>query len=147
MLADMQANFARLLRIRVIATVLALPGLTFAAERDTSTLDTIRAHFVAARALPPGSRPPPPATDLKSLIRVPISTLEAYLGASEPAFECGDLFPRPPATCIAYTFGPEPAPEVEDPASEIAVATGGPWLLVIGISNGRVVASRWLGQR
>ena len=119
---------------------------TSAGPSDTLILDAFRDAFAAARALPLGSRPPPPDLKPAGLVHTPFTTLKAYLGHATH-LDCDDLLTRPVKTCASFTFGPAPTIPVDDPPGSITVTTGGPWLLVVGLSQGRVVDARWLGQK
>ncbi len=110
-----------------------------------NVLGELRDKFAAARALPLGSRPGPPSVDLKPLIGVSESTLAHYLGGPT-SIDCGELFRTHQDTCSAFRYGPDPAP-VEEHDGYITLKTGGPWLLVVATSHGRIVDVRWLGQR
>ena len=132
----------KLIRSGTFMASLVVATASLAAAASTPTLETFRAAFAAARALPLGSRPSPPDLEPTSLIHTSFLTLRAYLGHST-RLDCDDLLTRPAETCASFTYGPGP----EDPPGSITVTTGGPWLLVVGLSNGRVVDARWLGQK
>jgi hypothetical protein len=125
---------------------LVMSVATLAGGSSTSSLEAFRQAFAGARALPLGSRPSPPDLDPTSLIHISFSTIRAYLGRSTH-LDCDDLLARPPEACASFTFGPGPSPPVEDSPGSITVTTGGPWLLVVGLSKGHVVDARWLGQK
>jgi hypothetical protein len=116
-----------------------------------SVLTELSADFLAARAQPPGSRPTPPDVDLERLIGLKATSIRATLGAP-------DRPPRawkPPceaARCWSYTYGPGPAPvpnevQQDGDTNYIVMSYGGPSLLILGVSGGRVVSADWLGQR
>jgi hypothetical protein len=115
-----------------------------------TVLTELAADFSAARAQPLGSRPAPPYVDLERLIGLNVSSIQAALGAPDSR-EPG--MPLCEATrCWSYTYGPGPAPvpnEVQHDGdiSFIVVTTGGPFLLVLGVSGDRVASAHWLGQR
>jgi hypothetical protein len=142
----MSRNLGMAIRIGAAIAALAVPVATPVAAADTPTLVAFRDAFAAARALPLGSRPSPPNLEPTGLIHASIATLRAYLG-HWTRLDCADLLERPAETCASFTYGPDPAPPVEDPPGSITVTTGGPWLLVVGVSKGRVVDARWLGQK
>ena len=136
----------KLIRTGTFVASLAVAVATLAAASSTRALETFRAAFAAARALPLGSRPSPPDLEPTSLIHTSFLTLTAYLGHST-RLDCDDLLSRPAETCASFTYGPVLAPPVEDPPGSITVTTGGPWLLVVGLLKGRIVDARWLGQK
>jgi hypothetical protein len=129
---------ARLIWIGAFVAALAVPFATHSAVADSQFLSACRDAFSAARALPLGSRPPPPALELGRLVNIPFATLRGYLGPST-RLDCNDLLHVPVDACASFTYGPGP---------DTTTATfGGPWLLVVGISKGLVIEARWLGQR
>ena len=128
----------------LLAALVASMALTGAT--GTPMLHAFRDAFAAARALPLGSRPSPPDLDPTSLVHTSLFTLKRLLGPSMHV-DCDDLLTRPVETCVSFTYGPAPAPPVEDPPGSISVTTGGPWLLVVGLSKGRVMDAQWLGQK
>jgi hypothetical protein len=134
----------KLIRPAMFAASLAMAVATLAAASSTRVLETFRAAFAAARALPLGSRPSPPDLEPTSLIHTPLITLSGYLGQSTP-IDCSDLLTRQAETCVSFIYGPGPAPQ--DPPRSITITTGGPWLLLVGLSKGQVVDARWLGQK
>jgi hypothetical protein len=145
-LDDMPHSLARSIWTGVVVAVLAVPVTALAGGTDPPFLSAFREAFAAARALTLGSRPPPPALELDRLVHTSIEMLRTYLGPST-RLDCGDLLHVPVEACASFTYGPGPEPAVESPPGTITITTGGPWLLVVGISKGRVVEARWLGQR
>jgi hypothetical protein len=142
----MPRNGAALVGAGSFLAALALSVTTVADTATTPVLESFRDAFKAARALPLGSRPSPPDLEPTSLIHTSFATLSGYLGHST-RLNCDELLARPAETCESFTYGPGPALPAEDRRGSITISTGGPWLLVVGISNGRVVDSRWLGQK
>jgi hypothetical protein len=139
----------------VILTITFLPtALLFAGEPSDdyhATLNQLASDFKGARALPAGSCPSPPDLDLKALLGSNSTRLRSALGppdrpvrGSRP--KCGaDL-------CWTFRYGPKPnfahsAVAQENGLNSILVATGGPFLLIVGISSNRVETAEWLGQR
>jgi hypothetical protein len=119
-------------------------------SHPSSVLTELSADFSAARAQPLGSRPAPPDVELTRLIGLKTSSVHAALGAPESQ-EPG--MPLCEATrCWSYTYGPGPKPfsdEVQHHGNtdSIVVSTGGPFLLILGVSADRVISAHWLGQR
>jgi len=115
-----------------------------------SVLTELSADFSAARALPLGSRPTLPYFDPERLIGLRVSSIQAALGTPDirdPVMSLCEV-----ARCWSYTYGPGPAPlsnEVQHDGNTdfIVVTTGGPFLLVLGVSGDRVASARWLGRR
>jgi hypothetical protein len=120
----------------------------------TSSLNALAKHFARARILPSGSRPSPPTIDLGMIVGLRSAAIRKALGVSDPPvdgydFQCGA------PTCWVYTYGPEEhgggeeTPSIEDGSnlSTIVITTGGPFLLVLGISANRVLTARWQGQK
>jgi hypothetical protein len=140
-LHDMPRSLARSTWTGVVVAVLAVPVATLAGGTDPPFLSAFREAFAAARALPLGSRPPPPALELDRLVHTSIETLHTYLGPWS-RLDCGDLLHVPVEACASFTYGPGPEPAVESPPGTITITIGGPWLLVVGISKGRVVEAR-----
>jgi len=138
----------------MVALALLLPlRVTGGTEvsQSRSTLKALSRHFDAARASPPGSRPATPNIDLRALVGVPSSAVRASLGT--PA-TCAWV-PPPKligGECWSYVYGPK---AVQTPVSvdlhngyeEITVVTGGPFLLMLNVSEGHIAAAKWLGQR
>ena len=128
--------------------------LLFAGEsRDhyRAALSELADDFKSARTLPAGSRPSPPDLDLKSLLGLSSTRLRSSLERPDHPIhgyrpQCGaDL-------CWVFTYGPKEsfAPSVikqENGVNTIEVTTGGPFLLVIGLSSNRVATARWEGQK
>ena len=135
----------RLPPILLGALTLPLGGCAFPAARPQSALETVGAAFVAARAMPLDSRPMPPDIDLRSVVGASSPDVLKALGLPR---HCTYEFRNhlPGATCWSYTYGPKSAPpQIED--GYIVVTTGGPWLLLLEISDDRVVNATWLGQK
>jgi len=142
----MPRHLAVLIGTCCLFSTLAMPVATPAGESSTSALDAFHTAFVAARTLPPGSRPLPPDLEPSRLIHTPLIVLKGYLGASMQ-LDCGELLSCRAEKCVYFTYGPGPTAPTDDPPGSITVVTGGPWLLVVGVSKGRVVDARWLGQK
>ncbi len=145
-LDEMSRHGAALIRTAGIFAGLATSVTILAGASSTSILDSFRDAFAAARSLPLGSRPSPPALEPASLIHTSLASLSAYLGHSKH-FDCGDLLARPAEKCVSFTYGPGPSMPVKDTPGTVYFTTGGPWLLVVGMSKGVVVDARWLGQK
>jgi hypothetical protein len=115
-----------------------------------SALTELSAYFSAARAQPPGSRPMPPYFYPGRLIGLSVSSIETALGTPdvlEPGMPICEA-----ARCWSYTYGPGPAPlsnavQHDGNTEFIVVSTGGPYLLILGVSGDRVSSARWQGQR
>lgn len=113
------------------------------------TLRKLTKEFSAARAMPLGSRPRPPNTDLAALNGLPSSAINAALGPED----MGSFRPECHApVCWSFTYGPGPAPfhapvDNGNGTVSVEVTTGGPWLLVIGLTSGHVATAFWQGQR
>lgn len=122
-----------------LAAALAVPFATHSKETEAQLLTAFRDAFLAARALAPGSRPPPPPKlELGRLVHISFEMLRSYLGPPT-RLDCDDLLHLPVDACASFTYGPGP--------NKTTVTFGGPWLLVVGVSKGRVAEVRWLGQR
>jgi hypothetical protein len=145
-LDDMSCKLAVVIQAVAVMAALGVPVAALVAATNTSTLVALRDAFAIARALPRGSRPSPPDLEPTELINSSLATLEAYLGRST-RLDCDDLLTRPAETCASFTYGPGPAPPIKVAPDSVTVTTGGPWLLVAGLSKGRVVDARWLGQK
>ncbi len=118
------------------------------------TLDTLSQSFAQIRRDPPSPHwPAIPDIDPEPLIGMPASAIRAALGRSdrpdryEEDWECGA--PR----CWVYTYdSPKPRDYVvvDSPTpglKTVIVSTGGPPLLILGITSGRVTSARWQGQK
>jgi hypothetical protein len=121
-------------------------------KRARSELKVLSHKFVVARALPADSRPNPPNINVRLLVGRRLSSIRKALGPADtrdqdlPPLKCGA------GLCLSYTYGPksdsEPAPIQESDCTEaIRVASGGPFLLVLGVATDRVISAHWLGQR
>ena len=123
------------------------------AARIQAALAVLANQFVVARSLPEGTRPTPPYFYLDQLVGASQSSVRQALGAPDPQWPISrDLCQA--AICVSYTFGaqetissPEPVRHNADGTNSIIVSTGGPWLLMLGFTDGRLVSARWLGQR
>lgn len=117
------------------------------------TLNVLRQSFAEIRRDPPRADwPAIPDVDPEPLIGMPASAIRSALGHSDRRtiysdWECGapacwvftydSLKPRPDLVVDS----PTPGPEV------VTVTTGGPPLLILGITGGRVTSARWQGQK
>ena len=101
---------------------------------------------------PSGSRPTPPDVDVKALLGLQKSAIRTVLGppdirkANYPSLECHA------AQCWSFTYGPGPSPlpaptDDGDGTMSVYVTTGGPWLLILGFTKGRLVTAFWRGQK
>ena len=139
----------------IIGLLLSLPCTTPTWSKDQdaqSCLNTLHSFLLSARALPLGSRPPPPDVDVKALLGLQKSAIRTVLGppdkqeANDPPLECHV------ARCWSFTYGPGPSP-VPDPTDNgdgtmsVYVTTGGPWLLILGFTKDRLVTAFWQGQK
>jgi hypothetical protein len=121
-------------------------------ETNRRALEELSKSFTEARSLPSGSRPSPPSIDLQRLVGLRLSAIRNALGV--PNGGAGHL-PRCHASlCFSYSYGPAVLPETDpgpvdrgDGTMEMQVTTGGPWLLIIGVSDNQVVSADWLGQK
>ena len=138
-----------------IGLLLSLPFMTPAWSKDqdaSSCLNTLQSFFLRARLLPSGSRPPPPDMEVKALLGLQKSAIRTALGPPDkhepnyPPLECRA------SQCWSFTYGPGPSP-VPDPTDNgdgtmsVYVTTGGPWLLILGFTRGRLVNAFWRGQK
>ena len=135
--------------VRAIALATLLLYVSAAAAADsprTTVLSDLQLAFQRARALPLGSRPPPPPDlNINALVGAQPGALRASLGT--PNYEGSDL-DCGASRCWAFTYGPEPAPttserDIGDGRTEVVVSTGGPWLLLVAIDNDSVKTARW----
>jgi len=102
--------------------------------------------LASARSLPAGSRPPPPALRLESLVGLARSKLKNSLG--RPTYcEPESLKSCARAVTWKYAWGPSSATPRSGSEDSIEVTTGGPWLLVVDFRDERVLTARWQGQR
>lgn len=120
------------------------------APHPVSVLTELSADFSAARSQPPGSRPTPPYVDLEQLIGLRLYSVRAALGM--PDSQESGMSPCEAVRCWSYTYGPGPEPYSDEvqhhgETDSIVVTTGGPFLLILGVSGDRVVSADWLGQR
>ena len=140
-------------RVAVAFAVTLLTGIAaHAVEKpERPALSALASHFAAARGMPAGSRPGPPDLNIEVLVGMPAAIIRSNLGVPE---SCSWV--PPPASkhgeCWSYTFGPRSARpaglvSAHGGSDEVARETGGPWLLMLEIRAGRVLAARWLGQR
>jgi hypothetical protein len=139
----------------IIGLLLSLPFTTTTWSKDPdaqSCLNTLHSFFLSARAQPSGSRPTPPDVDVKALLGLQKSAIRTVLGppdirkANYPSLECHA------AQCWSYTYGPGPSPlpaptDDGDGTMSVYVTTGGPWLLILGFTKGRLVTAFWRGQK
>jgi hypothetical protein len=134
-----------------ISTLLSAP--MFADSNSEATVNGLSREFTEARSLPAGSRPPPPDGDLDYLKGARLSAIHRALGASDKP----DHRWQPPEclapVCLVWTYGPKEIPTTIEPSDrgdgtiEVIISTGGPYLLVLGFCENRVVNARWLGQK
>lgn len=117
------------------------------------TLDIVRDSFAEIRGAPARPHwPEIPDIDPEPLIGIPASAIRAALGHSDRAYghynwECG----APLCWVFVYdSLKPRPDPIVASPTpglNTVIVTTGGPPLLILGITRGRVTSARWQGQK
>jgi hypothetical protein len=138
-----------------IGLLLSLPFSTTTWSKDPdaqSCLSALHSFFSSARAQPLGSRPAPPYIYLKALLGLQMSAIRTVLGppdkreANYPPPECHA------AQCWSFTYGPGPGPlpaptDNGDGTMSVYVTTGGPWLLILGFTKGRIVTAFWQGQK
>lgn len=117
------------------------------------TLDMLRQRFAEIRRDPPLSDwPAIPDVDPEPLIGMPASTIRSALGHRDRQtrhsdWECGA------PVCWVFTYDslklrPDLIVDSPTPGLEvITVTTGGPPLLILGITGGRVTSDRWQGQK
>jgi hypothetical protein len=125
-----------------------------ASDQKLSVLDALAMRFSEARALPPGTRPPPPPQiNLKALIGLQFGAIRRSLGPPDPQVGGYD-FACHASKCWVYTYGAEEKFDERSPDCKkgsalcsIAVTTGGPFILILGLSSGHVVTARWQGQK
>jgi hypothetical protein len=134
---------------------IVLAQAALAADPDAafrSVLRSLAEDFQAARALPVGTRPMPPDLELRKLMGIPWPVVRAALGPPDAPddydWECHAK------RCRVYSYG---ADERQTDVSEsgvdrngvpwITVITGGPWVLILGVSSNKVVSARWQGQK
>jgi hypothetical protein len=120
-------------------------------DHNRTALSELANDFRSARILPAGSRPSPPDLDLNSLLGLSSTRLRSSLGPPDHPIhgyrrQCGADW------CWVFTYGPKQsfAPSVmkqENGLNTIEVTTGGPFLLVVGVSSNRVATARWEGQK
>jgi hypothetical protein len=124
-----------------------------APDQTSAALGALTRYFAEARTLPSGTRPRPPQVNLKGLIGLPSDAIRRSLGPPDPPVENYD-FACHASECWVYTYGAKEnfaeggqiCEEGSDLCS-IVVTTGGPFLLIVGVSSGHVVTARWQGQK
>lgn len=118
----------------------------------SATLIALGKDFAYARSLPEGTRPRPPEdVDIHALIGMKLSAIRRAIGRPNKLDrqfppECGEW------RCVSFTYGQyeHSVGRVERQPNglmTIIVSTGGPWLLLLGLSGDRVVSAQWRGQR
>jgi hypothetical protein len=119
----------------------------------SAALAALAKDFAYARSLPEGTRPGPSEdVDIDMLVGLRLSTIRGAIGSPDKRdrrfpLECGA--PR----CVSFTYGQEERPVYAPPLLQpdglmtVIVDTGGPWLLILGLAEGRVVSAQWRGQR
>lgn len=102
--------------------------------------------------MPSGTRPRPPEIKLQALLGLKLSEFRRVLGT--PHKWPKGLAPCRSTICLSFTYGPPeiaratPEPvQRADGIMEIQVTTGGPFLLILSVSKGRVIGADWLGQK
>ena len=121
-------------------------------SKTEATLRALTADFSEARSMPLGSRPGPSTVDLAALHGLSPSAVRAALGDPD-SYENRTLAPDcQAALCWSFTYGPGPAPlqgivDNGDGTMSVDVQIGGPWLLIIGFKNDRLVTAFWQGQK
>jgi hypothetical protein len=133
--------------------VLVLPGAVKGNPgAPQSALQTLEKDFVGARSLPVGARPAPPDLDLQLLVGLKWSIVRAALGSADKPIRGYD-WQCDAKKCEVYTYGASEAhlaPEIIDEGNglkTLVVTTGGPWVLILGVSSSRVTTARWQGQK
>src|SRR6202022_640101 len=98
------------------------------------------------------TRPTPPYFYLEQLVGASQSSVRHALGVPDSQWRISRELCQA-ALFVSYTFGaretissPEPVRHNADGTDSIVVTTGGPWLLILGFTDGRLVSARWLGQ-
>jgi hypothetical protein len=141
----------------ILICLMAIPVLNLTAcatvKPTSPTLEILRQSFAEIRRDPaPLSWPAIPDIDPEPLIGMPASAIRAALGHSDRRYghydwECG----APVCWVFAYdSLKPRPDPIVDSPTpglKTVIVTTGGPPLLILGITRGRVISARWQGQK
>ena len=127
-----------------VAAMLVLSGCV-AERRAGPLLEELKGGLASARALPLGSRPPPPEIDLGQLKGTSKAAVIQALG--KPTY-CGDEADEDCATSTSwkYEWGP-PAPPLKSGNGFVEVTTGGPWVIDLSFTGDTVSSARWLGQR
>ena len=122
------------------------------AMESQSVLQRLARDFNAARALPIGTRPAPPDVELRKLIGVKWSIVRTALGSPDVSddydWQCHAK------KCQVYTYGADER-QADQPVTGddgnglqwVSVTTGGPWVLILGVSSNKVVSARWQGQK
>jgi len=138
----------------ILIIALMHSGRLFAGEsndRYRVALGVLSDDFKKARTLPPGSRPSPPDLDLSALLGLSSTRLRSALGSPDHRGH-SDHAGCDAELCWVFTYGPKEsfAPTVikqENGLDTVVVTTGGPFLLVVGVSSNRVATARWEGQK
>lgn len=122
-----------------------------ARDQMAAALSALARYFSEARTLPSGTRPRPPKVNLKRLIGLPSGTIRRSLGPPDPPVGNYD-FACHASRCWVYTYGAkenfDKGGSICDEGSDlcsVVVSTGGPFLLILGLSSGHVVTARWQG--
>ena len=133
-------------RLVVLALLAVGPMAAHAGKSNAAkVLETLQKGLAEARALPPGTRPVPPELNLAALLGASRASVERALSTPshcdpDDATDCAR------SKTWSYEWGPA-NPEPTSGDGYVTVTSGGPWLLVVEFSHGRVSAARWLGQR
>jgi hypothetical protein len=137
----------------ICVTAIALLHLTgCAAVKPVSpTLDMLTESFDQVRRGPPSSEwPAIPDIDPEPLIGMSASAIRAALGRPDRPTRY-DNWECSACVCWVYTYNSlKPLPDAVVASSTpgvVIVTTGGPPLLILGITDGRVTSARWQGQK
>jgi hypothetical protein len=139
----------------IALTLIMITQTALAADPATtsqSVLQSLAGDFEAARALPVGSRPVPPDIELRKLVGMKWSIVRAALGSPDVPddydWQCHAK------KCEVYSYGANERqadkPETGEDGNGlqwVSVTTGGPWVLILGVSLNKVISARWQGQK
>ena len=139
----------------IVLTFIVITQTAMAADTATaylSVLQSLARDFASARALPAGTRPVPPEVELVKLVGMKWSIVRTTLGSPDAPddydWQCHAN------KCQVYRYGADERqasqPETGDDGNGlqwVTVTTGGPWVLILGVSSNKVVSARWQGQR
>jgi hypothetical protein len=119
-----------------------------------STLTNLARHFRAARALPEGTRPAPPDVKIEKIVGLPVSAVRSALGPADAPLKVEYDWDCDAETCQIYTYGADERASIDariaadkKDLESIVITTGGPYVLVVGVSSNTVATARWQGQK